>query len=253
MDNQWTTHVTVSDPFLGVMEMSFTYRSDVQHADERETHINAISSAVMKYIAEHDHLDLTGYSKKTLAPSPSTQEPGNTICVSKNTLRHMYDEWLQFTKLRDECVANMQDHLKQLKPAKKPSFVVFCETHLDVTKHVFECETCGFHAKNPRALSAHRKGKNCVQLRTNHVSDTASSEDDENEDAISHVTEHVVLDVVPDDVPGVDVPTVPVQEPEQPPADEPTESAQEPQTPPTTAIVPENRVVSTKKTLKQPK
>ena len=245
MDNQRTTYVTVSDPFLGVMEMSFTYRSDVQHADERETHTGAISSAVMKYIAEHDHLDLTGYSKKNLVPLPSIQENGNTICISKNTLRHMYDEWLQFTKLRDECVANMQDHLKQLKPAKTPSFVAFCETNLDVTKHVFECETCGFHAKNPRALSAHRKGKNCVNLRTNHVSETSSletSEYDENEDAISHVTEQVVLDVVPDDVP-----TVPVQEPEQSPADEPT---QVPQTPPTTATVTENRVVSTKKTLK---
>ena len=181
MDNQRTTQVTVSDPFLGVMEMSFTYRSDVQHADERETHTSAISSAVMKYIAEHDHLDLTGYSKKNLVPLPLLQENGNTICISKNTLHHMYDEWLQFTQLRDECVANMQEQLKQLKPTKPPSFVAFCETHLDVTKHVFECETCGFHAKNPRALSAHRKGKNCVQLRTNHVSDTASSEYDENE------------------------------------------------------------------------
>ena len=89
--------------------------------------------------------------------------------MSKNTLRHMYDEWLQFTQLRDECVANMQDQLKQLKPAKTPSFVAFCEANLDVTKHVFECETCGFHAKNSRALSAHRKGKTCVQLRTNRT------------------------------------------------------------------------------------
>jgi hypothetical protein len=68
MDNQRTTHVTVSDPSLGVTEMSFTYRSDVQHADERETHTSAISSAVMKYIADHDHLELTGYSKKNLVP-----------------------------------------------------------------------------------------------------------------------------------------------------------------------------------------
>ena len=108
MDNQRTTLVTVSDPSLGVTEMSFTYRSDVQHADERETHTSAISSAVMKYIAEHEHLELTGYSKKNLVPVPSIQEKGNTICMSKNTLRHMYDEWLQFTKLRDECVGNMQ-------------------------------------------------------------------------------------------------------------------------------------------------
>ena len=201
MDNQRTTHLTVSDPFLGVTEMSFTYRSDVQHADERETHTSAISNAVMKYIADHDHLGLTGYSKKNLVQLPPVQENGNTICISKNTLRHMYDEWLQFTKRRDECVASMQDQLKQLKPAKAPSIVAFCEANLDVTKHVFECETCGFHAKNPRALSAHRKGKNCVQLRNNHVSDAASSEDDENENATSHVTEQAVLDVIPDDVP----------------------------------------------------
>jgi hypothetical protein len=104
----------------------------------------------------------------------------------------MYDEWLQFTQLRDECVANMQEQLKQLKPTKTPSFVTFCETNLDVTKHVFECETCGFHAKNPRALSAHRKGKNCVQLRTNQEDLTSVSDD-----AGSHVSELVVLDELP--------------------------------------------------------
>ena len=229
MERQLPTRVTISDPLSGVTEVSFTYRNDDQHVSDRETHTSALTTAIMKYVSAHENVELTGYTKKVVQPTdiiqlpqlPSIQENGNTICMSKNTLRHMYDEWLQFTQLRDECVANMQDQLKQLKPAKTPSFVAFCEANLDVTKHVFECETCGFHAKNPRALSAHRKGKNCVQLRNNHVSDAASSEDDENENATSHVTEQAVLEES-----SLNVPTAPAQE--QPPADEPTESVQKP-------------------------
>ena len=111
--------------------------------------------------------------------SPNTIQEDGTVCIPKNTLRQMYQEWLQFTKLRDECIVTMQEQLKQLKPANTSLFVDFCEKNLDITKQVFECETCGYEARNMKALSAHRKGKKCMDLRV--LSDETTSHKDPNE------------------------------------------------------------------------
>ena len=118
--------------------------------------------------------------------SPNTIQEGGTVCIPKNTLRQMYQEWLQFTKMRDECIVTMQEQLKQLKPANTSLFVDFCENNLDITKQVFECETCGYEARNMKALSAHRKGKKCMDLRV--LSDETTSHNDPNEENVSQIT-----------------------------------------------------------------
>ena len=180
MDNLLMTQVTISDPLSGVTSFNFTPRE-------------AMNTIIMKLFAEHGELDLVGFTKnitQEILPehvqSPNTIQEGGTVCIPKNTLRQMYQEWLQFTKLRDECIVTMQEQLKQLKPANTSLFVDFCENNLDITKQVFECETCGYEARNMKALSAHRKGKKCMDLRV--LSDETTSHKDPNEENVSQIT-----------------------------------------------------------------
>ena len=157
MDTEKTRRITITDSLLGTTEINF---KQVCEPTDRKAISSLVLDTVMKYIRENDVtlIDI----KNTDGTMVDNHVTDHKVTIPKNVLRQLYEENAQLKQIRDAFTT-------QIKAFKTPLFDAFCADNINTNKLVYVCEACQFEAKSPKALAAHRKGKECVSKRAHRT------------------------------------------------------------------------------------
>ena len=169
MNSKTTRKITITDTISGITELTFKCENQ-----PIEPELTSSYELIVKYMLEHNWklVDLKCNDNKEVV-----QDDEDNMCISKNDLRQLFEENKQLMAMRDSCIL-------QLKQSKTPLFDRLCDTNINTNTLFYMCNTCNFKGKNPKALAAHMKNKDCTNKR-NSANEIINTEQDHQSNTLS--------------------------------------------------------------------